>query len=388
MNDVPRSEPLLFAPLELRSVTLPNRVVIPPMCVYAAKDGMPNDWHLVHYGKFATGGVGLIIGEATAVEERGRITPGDIGLWRDDQVAAHRRLTDFLKGEGCVPGVQLAHAGRRASSQPPFHGGRSLTAEDERRLGYVAWQAVAPSPVPEHNDSPIPAELDSADIKAIVDAFAAGARRALEAGYEVAEIHGAHGYLLHEFLSPAVNRRDDAYGGDREGRMRLPLEVTEAVRREWPADKPLIFRVSAVDGEGEGAWLLDDTLVLCRELGERGVDVIDCSSGGIRGPATAAVVPRGPGYQVPFAETIKRQTGLTTMAVGLITKARQAEAILVAGQADLIAVGREMLDDPNWTLRAANELGYGGAPYAAWPPNYGWWLERRARTVAMFKDAG
>lgn len=375
------THPLLFSPIDLRGVRLRNRVVISPMCQYSAHDGMAGDYHLVHLGKMAMGGAGLIFTEATAVHERGRITHGDIGLWHDAQIAPLRRITDFLKDFGAVPAVQLAHAGRKASMQRPWFGNGPLNAEDIAR-GDTPWPVVAPSPIPLDEGWLVPHELDEAEMADLKECWRTAALRALDAGFEVAEVHGAHGYLLHEFLSPLTNHRTDGYGGDRAGRMRFPLEVVETVRAVWPDDRPLFFRVSSVDGI-EGGWTLEDTVVLARELKERGVDVIDCSSGGLAGSATATRVPRGPGFQVPFAERVRSEVEVPTMAVGLIREARQAEEILASGAADLIAIGREALFNPNWPLHAEQELGVGG-DFASWPVQYGWWLEKRAR--AMRKD--
>ncbi len=384
MSDRANIEARLFSPLELRGVRLPNRVVVAPMCQYSAEDGVAGDWHLTHLGKFAVGGAGLIFSEALAVEERGRITHGDLGIWRDDQIPPLRRITDFIKAQGAVPAAQLAHAGRKASMQRPWHGNGPMGDMDTAR-GEVPWRIVAPSPEPIAEDALPPHELDVAEIAAIQEAFVDGARRAGEAGFEVIELHGAHGYLTHSFLSPLTNRRNDAYGGDRAGRMRFALETVEKLRAVWPDDKPLFFRTSATDAM-EGGWELDDTVAMARELKARGVDVIDCSSGGIAGSATAARIKREPGFQVPFAETVRREAGIPTMAVGLITEAHQAEAILEAGQADLIALARELLFNPNWPLHAAQELGV-DPDYEIWPPQYGWWLVRRARSMALARGA-
>jgi len=370
--------PLLFTPLVLRGVTLPNRVVISPMVQYRARDGHADAFHIAHLGKFALGRAGLVFTEATAVEARGRVTHGDLGLWQDDHVDGLRPLVDFLHREGSRAGVQLAHAGRKGSMQRAPDGNGPLSPADIAR-GLSPWEVVGPSADPIGPGWLVPRALDAAGIAAVVDAFAAAAARADRAGFDVAEIHGAHGYLIATFLSPVSNRRTDGYGGDRAGRMRIALEIAERVRAVWPREKPLFFRVSAVDGTAEG-WQLEDTVALASELGRRGVDVIDCSSGGLTGSATAATVPRYPGFQVPYAAEVKRRTGLLTQAVGLILDGPQAEAILQAGDADLIAVGREALYDPNWALHAAEALGL-GADFALWPEEYGWWLEKRARSL-------
>jgi 2,4-dienoyl-CoA reductase-like NADH-dependent reductase (Old Yellow Enzyme family) len=372
------SRPRLFTPLALRGVTLKNRIVISPMCQYSAVDGHANDWHLVHLGRFALGGAGMVFTEATAVEARGRITHGDLGLWEDGQIAGLSRVAEFLRAHGAVPAIQLAHAGRKASMQRPWHGNGPLDERDRAR-GDLPWQVVAPSALPLDEGWLVPHELSLAEIAALQDAWRQAARRALAAGFDVLEMHSAHGYLGHEFLSPLSNRRGDRYGGDLAGRMRFTLETAAAVREVWPQDKPLFVRVSSVDGL-EGGWTIEDTVVLARELAARGVDVVDCSSGGLAGSATAARVKRGPGFQVPFAERVRREAGVKTMAVGLILEAQQAEAILEADQADLIAIGREALYDPSWALHAEAALGLQGE-FESWPVQSGWWLERRRRSM-------
>jgi 2,4-dienoyl-CoA reductase-like NADH-dependent reductase (Old Yellow Enzyme family) len=375
------TSPLLFEPIELRKVRARNRVAVSPMCQYSASDGMTSDWHLVHLGKFAQGGAGIVFVEATAVEARGRITHGDVGLWSDAHVPGLARIAAFLRAQGSVPAIQLAHAGRKASMARPWYGNGPLTGEDAAR-GDMAWATVGPTdaPVAEGWQSPVPA--GEAELAAIRDAFVAAAHRATAAGFEIVELHGAHGYLLHSFLSPISNRRTDRYGGSLENRMRFPLEVARAMRAAWPAEKPLFMRCSSID-DAEGGWSIEDTVVFARELAQAGIDVIDCSSGGISGSATAAtktLLRRVPGFQLPFAERVRRDTGLKTMAVGLILTPRQAEEALQAGRADLIAVGRELLFNPNWPLHAALELG-ADPEFAAWPPQYGWWLTRREASL-------
>lgn len=369
---------LLFSPIKLRTVGVRNRVVISPMCTYSAENGMASDWHLVHLGKFALGGAGVVFVEASAVEARGRITHGDVGIWSDAHAAALGRIVNFLKQHGAVPALQLAHAGRKASMQRPWYGNAALTTEDRKR-GDLPWDIIAPSPIPVAEGWIEPSAMDRSNIDAVIAAFAAGAKRGLAAGFEIAEIHGAHGYLINSFLSPLSNRRTDAYGGALAGRMRFALDVTDAVRKVWPEDKPLFFRVSAVDGV-DGGWQLEDSVELARALKARGVDVIDCSSGGIFGSATAAAIPRTLGFQVPYAARIRRDAGVMTQAVGLILDGPQAEAILQAGDADLIAVAREALVDPFWARHAAHTLGVEG--FGDWPQQYGWWLERREKTFA------
>ncbi len=370
--------PLLFTPLALRGITLRNRVVISPMCQYSAQEGMANDWHFAHLAKFATGGAGLVFTEAAAIERNGRITHGDIGIWSDLHIAPLERITAFLKSQGAVPAIQLAHAGRKASMQRPWHGNGPLDDSDRARGEHV-WQVVAPSAVPVDTGWLVPHQLSLDEIAQHKQHWKAAATRSLTAGFEVVEVHGAHGYLLHEFLSPLSNKRTDQYGGDLAGRMRLPLEVARIVRDAWPADKPVFFRVSSTDGI-EGGWAIEDTLALARELKAIGIDVIDCSSGGIAGSATAARVKRTLGFQVPFAARVKAEANVATMAVGLILEPRQAEAILQAGQADLIAIGRQALFNPNWALHAQVALD-DDPEFASWPVQYGWWLDKRQRSL-------
>ncbi len=378
------SRPLLFTPWTARAVTARNRVVVPPMCTYAATDGMASDWHLVHLGGYAVGGAGIVIVEATAVEPRGRITHGCLGLWTDAQGAALGRVAAFLKAHGAVPALQLAHAGRKACVQRPWRTdgplGLAPLGSAETAAGERPWEVIGPTEEPAVDGWLTPRAMERGDIDAVVSAFAAAARRARAAGFEALEIHGAHGYLVHSFLSPLSNTRRDGYGGDRAGRMRLALEITEAVRAAWPEDRPLLFRISAVDGL-EGGWQLEDSIVLARALAARGVDVVDCSSGGLHGSAVSALVPRALGFQVPYAAAIRREAGVATQAVGLIVDGPQAEAILQAGHADLIAVGREALFDPYWAHHAARALGADPA-FEAWPQPHGWYLARRERTLA------
>ncbi|OGA22443.1 MAG: NADH:flavin oxidoreductase / NADH oxidase [Betaproteobacteria bacterium RIFCSPLOWO2_02_FULL_65_24] len=373
----PDARPLLFMPLDLRGVRLPNRIVISPMCQYSARDGHANDWHFAHLAQFAMGGAGLIFTEAVAVEARGRITHGDLGLWSDQYVPWFRRMADFIKQQGSVPAIQLGHAGRKACMQRPWYGNGALGRADIER-GDRPWPIVAHGSNALGEGWPVPHELAIAELDQVRDAFRSAAQRALAAGFDVAEVHGAHGYLLHGFLSPLSNRRSDRYGGSLENRMRFPLEVAEAVRSVWPEEKPLFFRVSAID-DFEGGWSIEDSIVLARGLKARGVDVVDCSSGGILGAATAAAKPLTPrvlGFQVPFAERVRREAQINTMAVGLIVGARQAEQALREGRADLIAIGREALYDPRWALHAARELGC-DPDFDLWPEQYGWWLRQR-----------
>nr|WP_202457864.1 NADH:flavin oxidoreductase/NADH oxidase [Streptomyces sp. SID5464] len=343
----------LFEPYTLRDVTIPNRVWMPPMCQYSAapegpETGVPTDWHFAHYAARATGGTGLIIVEATAVSPEGRISPYDVGIWNDTQVEAFRRITRFLVSQGTVPAIQLAHAGRKASTDRPWKGGAPVGPDAH------GWESVAPSPIAFDDRHPVPAELTVDQIKDVVGQFAAAARRALAAGFEIAEIHGAHGYLINEFLSPHSNHRTDAYGGSYENRTRFALEVVDAVREVWPQDKPLFFRVSATEWLDEGGWTADDTVRFAADLRAHGVDLLDVSTGG---NASGVRIPTGPGYQVPFAARVKQETTLPVAAVGLITDVEQAEKILANGEADAVLLGRELLRNPSWARQAARELG-------------------------------
>ncbi len=349
-------ESVLFSPLTLRGVTLRNRIALSPMCQYSAREGHATDWHLVHLGARAGGGAGLVLSEACAVAPEGRISPADLGIWDDAHVAGLARLTAFIRAQGAVPGVQLAHAGRKASSAVPWEGGGPLAPAQG------GWEVVGPTDQPFDDGHPAPHALTAGDIERIVEAFAAAARRARLAGFQVVEIHAAHGYLLHSFLSPLTNRRGDGWGGDGAGRARLLSEVVTAVRSEWPAGLPLWVRMSASDWV-EGGWGIDDTVALAGKLAPLGVDLVDCSSGGLL-PRVA--IPAAPGYQVPFAERVRREAAVATGAVGLITEPSQAEAIVREGRADVVLLGRQSLREPTWPLRAARELGAEGP----WPVQY------------------
>ncbi|ASW54053.1 NADH:flavin oxidoreductase/NADH oxidase [Plantactinospora sp. KBS50] len=348
----------LFRPLDLREVTLPNRVAMSPMCQYSAgPDGLPTDWHRVHLGSRAVGGVGLVFTEATAVVPEGRITPQDTGLWSGAHVDAWRPIARFITEQGAVPAVQLAHAGFKASTYRPWAPERGGVPDDDG-----GWTPVAPGDQPFVPEYRTPVALDEAGIAEVVAAFAAAAGRAVDAGFAAVEIHAAHGYLLHEFLSPLSNKRTDAYGGDRAGRMRLALEVAQAVRAAVGAAVPVLARISATDWV-DGGWTVDDSVVLAKELAAAGVDLIDCSSGGV---AARADIPLGPGYQVPLSARVRRDAGVPTGTVGLITEPAQAEEIVATGQADLVLLGRELLRDPYWAQRAAVTLG--AEPH--WPDQY------------------
>ena len=352
MNDVSPDMPLLFTPIKLRSIVARNRIVSSPMCQYLSDDGGPEDWQLVNFGRFAMGGCGIVFGEETAVEARGRKTHHCAGIYKDSHVPAYRRINDFIRAQGAVPAVQLGHCGRRASQHGPLKDRAALT-EAER-----PWQGISPSALPPTPDGAIPREMDVSDIRTTIIAWREAAQRSVDAGYDICEIHGAHGYLIHQFLSPLSNLRTDAYGGSLKNRMRYALEVVEAVRAVWPQDKPLWFRTSAVEGPG-GVWGIEETLSLVRELKQRGVDMVDCSSGGIAlgGESGLSAVPRVPGFQAGYAREIRRETGMPTVAVGMISDARHAETILREGHADLVALARGLMDDPNWPLHAARELG-------------------------------
>lgn len=350
------SHPHLFSPLTIRSVTFRNRVGVSPMCQYSSVDGHAADWHLVHLGSRAVGGAGLVMTEAVAVEPRGRISPADLGIWSDDHVPGLARVAGFIDAHGAVPGIQLAHAGRKASTAPPWLGGRAVA------IGDGGWSVVAPSALAFDEGSPVPEALDEEGIAAVVDDFRSAARRAREAGFKVVEVHAAHGYLLHEFLSPLTNRRTDRYGGSYDNRVRIVKEVCRAVRQEWPGDLPLFLRISASDWHDDG-WTSDNSVALAHHISSCGVDLIDCSSGGI---APGIAIPAGPGYQVPFSQRIKDTVPILTAAVGFITSAQQADQIVRTEQADLVLLAREMLRDPYWPLRAAKALGQD----VTWPDQY------------------
>lgn len=356
----------LLTPLTLRGVTLRNRIVMSPMCQYSAVEGLASDWHLVHLGSRAVGGCALVIVEATAVTRDGRISPGDMGIWSDEHVEPLARIARFVEGQGAVPGIQLAHAGRKASCEPPWKGGASLKTPE---VG--GWTVVGPSPIPFNDGDPVPVPLDDKGIEGIVAAFEAAARRALTAGFQIIEIHAAHGYLLHEFLSPLSNQRTDRWGGSLENRMRLPLLVAERLRRLIPQQQPLLVRISATDW-AEGGWDVEQSVVLSRKLRELGVDLIDVSSGAL---VPRARIPVAKGYQVPLARRIRVEAEIKTGAVGLITEPKHANEIITGGDADLVFIGRELLREPYWALKAQQELG----EEPSWPIPYGYAVKRRPR---------
>jgi 2,4-dienoyl-CoA reductase-like NADH-dependent reductase (Old Yellow Enzyme family) len=349
-------QPHLFTPLKLRDVEFRNRVFVSPMCQYSSENGFPNDWHLVHLGSRAVGGAGLVIAEATAVTPEGRISPADLGIWTDDHVEAFRPIVRFLKAQGAAAGIQIAHAGRKGSTAPPWDGGAGIDA------AHGGWTPVGPTPNPFGPTSPTPRELAPDEIERLVEEFGDAARRARDAGFDVLEIHAAHGYLLHEFLSPLTNFRADRFGGSFERRLAFPLAVVSRVREVWPESQPLFVRISATDWV-EGGWAIGDSVALARHLKALGVDLIDCSSAGAVSHAT---IPVGPGYQAPFAAAVRKAAGIATGAVGMVTSPEQAEQIIATGQADAVLLAREMLRNPYWPLMAAAKLG----ATIEWPKQY------------------
>jgi 2,4-dienoyl-CoA reductase-like NADH-dependent reductase (Old Yellow Enzyme family) len=347
---------VLLSPLTIKRITLKNRITISPMCQYSSTDGFANFWHMVHLGSRATGGAALVIQEATAVSPEGRISPGDAGLYKDEHVERWQDIVSFIQQQGAVAGIQLAHAGRKASSSVPWNGGKQISIKNG------GWISVAPSAIAYHEGDELPGALDAAGIKKVVSDFKAATVRAVKAGYQLVEIHAAHGYLIHEFLSPLSNRRTDDYGGNFENRVRLLLEIVDGIQSVWPPDLLLFVRISATDW-ADGGWNEQESVQLAQILKDKGVDLIDCSSGGL---VSYQKIPVGPGYQVRFAEQIKKETGILTSAVGLITEIQQAEDILTKGQADLIMIARASLRDPNFPLHAAKILG----EEITWPKQY------------------
>ncbi|PWW03366.1 2,4-dienoyl-CoA reductase-like NADH-dependent reductase (Old Yellow Enzyme family) [Hoeflea marina] len=360
----------LFTPFRLRDLTVQNRLVVSPMCQYSATDGLANEHHYVHLGRFALGGYGLVMVEATAVVPEGRITHGCLGLWTDAQVAPLARIVDYLHANGAKAGIQIGHAGRKGSSRLPWRGVGTVTPQDMAELGVTPWTTRAPSAIAESDAYAEPAEMTVAEIEALPAAFVAAARRALAAGFDIIEIHAAHGYLINEFLSPIANRRGDAYGGGRENRMRLALAVVERVREVWPAEKPISVRISSVDGHEHG-WKIEDSVVLACELKARGVDLIDCSASGFAG----SPLKPAPSYLVPLAGRIRQEAGIATMAVGLITTPEAAADAVDSGRADLVAMARQALNDPNFPHHARAALGDGEA-WTHWPVQAGYAVKR------------
>jgi 2,4-dienoyl-CoA reductase-like NADH-dependent reductase (Old Yellow Enzyme family) len=337
----------LFSPLEIRGVKFRNRIGVSPMCQYSCEDGFANDWHFVHLGSRAVGGAGMVMVEASAVEARGRISAEDMGIWKDEHIAPLARIAEFMKAHGAVAGIQLAHAGRKASTAQPWKGGKTVSVEAG------GWTPSAPSAVPFYETDAPPAELTRDEIHEITAAFADAAVRSLKAGFNLVEIHGAHGYLMHEFLSPLSNKRTDEYGGSYENRTRFAIETVAAIRAVWPENLPLFLRLSCTDWV-EGGWTIEDSVELARRVNPMGVDLIDCSSGAM---VPGVKIPAAPGFQVPFAEQIRREAGIPTAAVGMITEPAQADAIIQTGEADLVLMARQFLSDPYWPVRAAKALG-------------------------------
>jgi 2,4-dienoyl-CoA reductase-like NADH-dependent reductase (Old Yellow Enzyme family) len=370
-------QPLLFTPLSIKSVTLKNRVVVAPMHQYAAVRGHATDWHLVNAGRYAQGGAGLVIMESTKIARSGCGTVGDVGLWDDTFIPALARCSAFIKAHGAVAGIQLGHSGRKARLTRPWEGGKPLTGSEPEVYDWEAWELVAPSAVPHTEKSPTPRALSLPEVRDLVENWGAAAQRAAKAGFELLEIHGAHGYLVHQFLSPVANLRSDAYGGSERNRMRFAVEVAECVRAAWPSDKPLFMRLSCEDDAG---WGLGESVRLARLLKATGVDAIDCSSGGTLGqsPMDSARASKY-GYQVPYAEKIRREAGIMTMAVGHIVHADQAEMILRHGRADLVALAREIMHNPSWPMDAAQKLG-ADPDFRMVPPAYAYWLAKRANS--------
>ncbi len=347
----------LFSPFQLKKKIFKNRIFVSPMCQYSSENGMPNDWHLVHLGSRAVGGAALVMVEATAVSPLGRISPWDSGIWSDEHSLGFRRITEFIKANGSIPGIQLAHAGRKASTDAPWRGDRPLSQDEG------GWQVIAPSPLPFSKHSPVPIEMTQKDMEEVSSQFRAAAERSLEAGFEVLEIHMAHGYLLHEFLSPISNQRKDDFGGTLENREKFPLKVAKTVREVWPDSLPLFARLSCTDWV-DGGWDIDQSIHLSKRLKDTGVDLIDCSSGGL---VPDAVIPAGPGFQVPFSSAIRSGVEIPTGTVGIITEPVQAEQIIATGQADAVLMAREFLRHPYWPLDAANKLNID----VPWPDQYG-----------------
>ena len=371
---------VLFSPFTLRDVTFKNRIAVSPMSQYRAVDGQANDWHRVHLGRFALGGAGLVYAEATAVEAEGRRTHGDLGLWTDAQIDGLRPIADFISQEGSVPGIQLGHAGRKASERRPWHGETPVDDEDIAERGETPWLAIAPSPLPYAEGWPEPAEMSESDIERVIGAFGAAARRAKEAGFRIIEIYAAHGFLVHQFLSPISNKRTDRWGGSPENRRRFALDVAKSVRRNWPEAYPLAFRLSATNWL-DGGIDVEETIETARALKGEGVDMIDCSTGGIGGKQRPHRMKIEQGFQAPFAAQVREKADIATMAVGFLWDAKHCEELLCAGRADMIALAREILDDPNWPLHAAQELG-ADEGHAMWPVESGWWLMKRERLLS------
>ena len=365
----------LFEPTKLRGIALRNRLVVSPMATYSAQDGHATDWHVQHIGKLAAGGAGLVFVEQSSVTVQGRITHGCLGIWDEAHVAGLKRLADLIRSLGAASAIQIAHSGRKGASQRPWEGGGPLGDEDVRARGEGPWEITAPSAIAFDTGWQTPTELSQGDIEQLLEDYRAAFRRALDAGFDCAELHCAHGYLMHSFLSPLGNQRTDEFGGSRENRMKVPLRIAQIMREVWPDDRPCFVRISSVDGVDVG-WTLDDSVAFAQALKAIGIDVIDCSSGGFKLPREKSLVARVPGFQLPFSERIRKEADILTMGVGLIRTRDHAELVLEEGRADLVALGRELLWNPNWPAQAAVELD-GRNGWKLWPPQYGWWLSRR-----------
>ncbi|PLC52259.1 NADH:flavin oxidoreductase / NADH oxidase [Pollutimonas nitritireducens] len=373
-------KPALLQPFTMRSVVLKNRIMVSPMSMYSTENGCVRDFHLVHLGRFALGGAAMVMMEATAVTETGRGTHGCTGIWTDEQLPGLKRITEFLRTHGSVAGIQLGHSGPKGASQRPWHGFGTIDESDASLRGELPWALVSSTDQPFDQGWQVPAALSAADMDALVEDFRAAASRAAKAGFQVIELHCAHGYLLHSFLSPLVNTRDDEYGGSLQNRMRFPLRVFDAVRAAFPSELPVMVRISAVDGIDVG-WSIEDSIKFAAELADHGADAIACSSGGVRLERGQVLVSRNPGFQVPFANELRNKAGIPTVAVGMLLSAQQANEIVKQGKADLVALGREMLANPNWAAQAAVDL-KGESGWDDWPEVFGWWLKRRARQLA------
>ena len=369
----------LFSPFTLRGVTFKNRIAVSPMSQYRAYDGVANHWHLVHLGRFALGGAGLVYAEATAVERDGRRTHGDLGLWNDEQIEQLKPVAEFLAAEGCVPGIQLGHAGRKASERRPWHNETPVDAEDIEQRNEAPWPAIAPSPLPYADGWPAPLEMSENDILRVIDAFAQAAARAHRAGFKIIEVYAAHGFLVHQFLSPLANQRTDSWGGSVENRARFAVEVARAIRAQWPDDLPLAFRLSATDWI-DGGLEIDDTVIIAQQLKEAGVDMIDVSTGGIGGKDRPRRMKIDQGFQIPFASDVKQRANVPVMGVGFLWDEHVCEGLIADGQVDMIALARELLSNPNWPLQAATALGDNDNQELA-PVEAGWWLMKRDRLL-------
>lgn len=380
MTDTPASHPLLFTPIKLRGLEVPNRIIASPMCQYLSNDGAPNDWHVMHLGRLAIGGCGIVFGEETAVEPEGRKTYACAGIYKPGHIKAYQRLTDLIKANGAIPAIQLGHSGRKGSCHGAIENWRPLAPADAAN-GLPPWQVMAPT-ADNCPPRPIkPKEMDRDDIKHVIEAFRTATKMSLDAGYDIVEIHGAHGYLIHQFLSSTSNRRTDGYGGSLENRMRFAIEIAAVVRAAWPQDKPVFFRLSAVDGKG-GSWNLADSIELAKALKQVEIDIIDVSSGGVMGDSDMPMVPRLPAYQAEFSHRIRHQAEVQTVAVGGITKAVQAETILQQGHADMVALARELLWNADWPSHAARDLGLAD-PFAYLPEGYAHRLRLRENQKEM-----